>query len=307
MVGRDGGGRAALVFSAHSLSDWLCWFCGCHTKQTKRYEPLAAYLQALHTEIETVANFAEGRGVVAAVHFGGGSPTMLNSADMAAVKAHLSRAFKFAPDAQVSVEIDPNDMDDDRYRGPEAIGLTRPSLGVQDFDEKVQRAINRPQGFEETWRVVERLRAMDVRSVNVDILYGLPFQTLESIGVTARQVVSMRLDRIALFGYAHVPWMKKHQTTIDERALPAAAERFEQAARAAAILVDAGYVPIGIDHFALPDDSLAIALREGRLRRNFQGYTDDTADALIGLGASANCHKDRSRTCPRRVNMRGWR
>ncbi len=267
--------------------DRLCWFCGCHTKQVQRYDPVKAYLTALHAEVDTVSRHLDGRGLVTAIHFGGGSPTMLSSSDMMAVKAHLASAFNLAPHAEVSVEIDPNDMDDDRYLGLEGIGLTRASLGVQDFAEKVQRAINRPQGFEETRIVVDRVRALGAGSVNLDMLYGLPFQTLESIETTARQVLSMRPDRIALFGYAHVPWMKKHQTMIDETALPDALLRLAQAELAARVIAEAGYVPIGIDHFALPSDGLAVALRRGLLRRNFQGYTDDAADALIGLGASA--------------------
>ena len=267
--------------------DRLCWFCGCHTKQVQRYDPVKAYLEALHAEIDTVSGHLSGRGIVTAIHFGGGSPTLMSSGDMIAVKAHLAKAFNLSPSVEISVEIDPNDMDDDRYAGLEGLGMTRASLGVQDFAEKVQKAINRPQGFEETKAVVDRVRALGVGSVNLDMLYGLPFQTLESIEATATQVLSMRPDRIALFGYAHVPWMKKHQTMIDETALPDAPERYAQAELAARVITDAGYVPIGIDHFALPTDSLAIALKTGKLRRNFQGYTDDAADALIGLGASA--------------------
>ncbi len=267
--------------------DRLCWFCGCHTKQVQRYDPVKAYLEALHAEIDTVSRHLNGRGLVTAIHFGGGSPTMLSSGDMIGVKAHLATAFNLSPIVEISVEMDPNDMDEDRYAGLQGIGLTRASLGVQDFAEKVQKAINRPQGFEETRTVVERVRALGVGSVNLDMIYGLPFQTLESIEATALQVLSMKPDRIALFGYAHVPWMKKHQTMIDETALPDAGQRFAQAELAARVIVEAGYVAIGIDHFALPTDSLAIALKSGRLRRNFQGYTDDAADALIGLGASA--------------------
>lgn len=267
--------------------DRLCWFCGCHTKQVQRYDPVKAYLEALHAEIATVSHHLGGKGIVTAIHFGGGSPTMLSSGDMLGIKTHLADAFNLSPEVEISVEIDPNDMDEDRYAGLSGIGLTRASLGVQDFAEKVQKAINRPQGFEETKAVVDRVRALGVGSVNLDMLYGLPFQTLDSIEATARQVLSMRPDRIALFGYAHVPWMKKHQTMIDESALPDAKARFEQAELAARIIAEAGYVPIGIDHFALPEDSLSVALKQGKLRRNFQGYTDDAADALIGLGASA--------------------
>jgi len=183
--------------------------------------------------------------------------------------------------------MDPNDLDDARYDALAAIGMTRASLGVQDFNPTVQKAINRIQTFEHTRSVVEAVRARGVRSVNCDILYGLPYQTLETLEATVRDILSLSPDRIALFGYAHVPWMKKHQTMIPEDALPDVGMRFLQMTRAAEMLVEAGYEAIGIDHFARPEDKLAIASRSGRLRRNFQGYTDDAADALIGLGASS--------------------
>lgn len=267
--------------------DRLCWFCGCHTKQVQRYDPVKTYLEALFAEIDTVSRHLDGKGVVTAIHLGGGSPTMVAPEDMATLRAHLNGAFTIAPDAEISIEIDPNDMYDERYDGLKAFGLTRASLGVQDFAEKVQKAINRPQGFEETKAVVDRVRAMGVTSVNLDVLYGLPHQTLDSLSATTKQVLSMQPDRIALFGYAHVPWMKKHQTMIDESALPDQPMRFEQAQLAAKIILDAGYVQIGIDHFARPQDGLAEALEKGRLKRNFQGYTTDAAEVLIGLGASA--------------------
>ncbi|MBZ0163838.1 MAG: oxygen-independent coproporphyrinogen III oxidase [Notoacmeibacter sp.] len=267
--------------------DRLCWFCGCNTKQVQRYDPVATYLASLHGEIATVgARLADGV-TVSALHFGGGSPTMLEPADIARLNEALRLGFAFEPDAEISVEMDPNDMTEDRFDAFAAIGMTRASLGVQDFDEAVQAAINREQTFEQTKGVVDGVRARGVRSVNLDILYGLPHQTVESVDKTVHQCISLDPDRIALFGYAHVPWMKKHQTMIDETALPGAWERFVQQDHAAKILVAAGYQPIGMDHFAKPGDSLAVALREGRLRRNFQGYTDDRAPVLIGLGTSA--------------------
>jgi oxygen-independent coproporphyrinogen III oxidase len=221
------------------------------------------------------------------VHFGGGSPTMLLPEDMTALMADLRAAFTFSDSVEISVEMDPNDLDEPRYDALAAIGMTRASLGVQDFNPKVQETINRIQTFEQTRSVVEAVRARGVRSVNCDVLYGLPYQTLETLRETISDIVSLGPDRIALFGYAHVPWMKKHQKMIPEAALPDTAERFRQMQEAARMLVEAGYQPIGIDHFAKPDDSLAIAERNGELRRNFQGYTDDPANALIGLGASS--------------------
>lgn len=267
--------------------DRLCWFCGCHTKQTLKYDPLVTYLRALENEIETIASLVDPDCRVTALHLGGGSPTLLRPDDMVALNNTLRSKFHFNKDAEISVEMDPNDLDSGRYDALAEIGLTRASIGVQDFDEKVQKAINRLQTFEQTRDVVEQVRARGVRSVNCDVLYGLPHQTRKSIDRTIEQVVSLQPDRIALFGYAHVPWMKTHQKMIDEAALPDVTERFAQMNRASSSLTAAGYTAIGIDHFALPADSLAVAAASGFLRRNFQGYTSDTADALIGMGASS--------------------
>lgn len=267
--------------------DRLCWFCACTTKQTRKYDPVSRYLRSLEAEIATVSGHLAGRGRVTALHFGGGSPTMLRADDIVALAAMLKRNFTFTENAEISVEIDPNDMDADRHRALTEIGMTRASLGVQDFDDRVQQAINRIQTFEQTREVVEAVRAGGAKSVNIDLLYGLPFQSVASVEATLAGVVTLSPDRIALFGYAHVPWMKKHQTMIDEAALPDIAERFTQAERAAELLRNAGYQAVGIDHFAKPDDSMARAAREGRLRRNFQGYTTDAASVMIGLGASS--------------------
>jgi oxygen-independent coproporphyrinogen III oxidase len=267
--------------------DRLCWFCACHTRMTRQYRPVAEYLQALEAEIETVGEMVRGKTTVKTLHLGGGSPTMLKPEHLRGLNAWLRSHFDFECDAEISVEIEPNDMDEARFDALAAIGMSRVSLGVQDFDAKVQVAINREQSFALTKRIVEAVRARGVRSVNLDLLYGLPHQTAESVAKTVARALSLRPDRVALFGYAHVPWFKKHQTMIDEAALPGAAERLKQSERAAAIAEAHGYQRIGIDHFALPADSLAVAAREGRLRRNFQGYTDDRCTALIGLGSSA--------------------
>ncbi len=267
--------------------DRLCWFCGCNTKHTLRYEPVTEYLKALYAEIDWVSAQLGGRGRITAIHLGGGSPTLLTPEDLLALKAKLAAAFTLDPAAQISIEIDPNDLDDGRYDAMAAFGLNRASLGVQDFDPKVQKAINRLQSFEQTRSVVEAMRSRGVPSVNLDLLYGLPFQTQEGLGRTIEAALSLDPDRVALFGYAHVPWMKPHQKMIPEDALPDRFARFEQAKLAADMLVAAGLEPIGFDHFSKPEDSLAVAAKNGTLRRNFQGYTDDAADALIGLGASS--------------------
>ena len=212
---------------------------------------------------------------------------MLAPSDFRELVARLRAAFKGAETAELSVEIDPNDMTDEKLDVLAGAGLTRASLGVQDFDPKVQQAINREQSFELTRSAVEGARTRGARSVNLDLVYGLPHQTVASVEATVRQALLLEPDRIALFGYAHVPWFKKHQTMIDEAWLPDAHQRFAQSTRAGDVIVEGGYEAIGLDHFAKPDDSLAVAMRTGRMHRNFQGYTDDDGEVLIGLGSSS--------------------
>jgi len=267
--------------------DRLCWFCACHTKQTRHYAPVATFLRSLHREIATVGTIMRGKGRVRAVHLGGGSPTMLKPEDIVALGAALRNSLDFLDGASLSVEIDPNDMDAGRLDAFAGIGMTRASLGVQDFDPKVQKAINREQSFQATRDVVEAARARGVKSVNLDLLYGLPHQTLDSVAATVAQALSLHPDRLALFGYAHVPWFKKHQTMIDEAWLPDPAARLAQSQLAARLIVERGYQAVGLDHFARPDDTLAIAASTGIIRRNFQGYTEDQCETLIGLGPSA--------------------
>jgi oxygen-independent coproporphyrinogen-3 oxidase len=280
--------QTALSLYVHiPFCDRLCWFCGCHTKQVLRYDPIAAYLPGVFREMETVAGLLGGRGHVVALHLGGGSPSMLRPDDLSDLSARVRRQFTVGADLEFSIEIDPNDMTDDRYDAFADAGVSRISVGVQDFNPKVQEAINRIQTFEQTKAVVDGMRLRGVKSVNLDVLYGLPHQTVASVEATVDQALSMNPDRIALFGYAHVPWMKTHQRMIDEAVLPGIAERLHQSTAASERIRAAGYVAIGIDHFARPGDSLAVAAQSGTLHRNFQGYTTDQAPALIGLGASS--------------------
>ncbi|MAW88409.1 MAG: oxygen-independent coproporphyrinogen III oxidase [Phyllobacteriaceae bacterium] len=280
-------GTPVSLYAHIPFCDRLCWFCGCTTKQVQRYDPVEVYLDSLRAEIAHAGDAVTREAFVTAMHFGGGSPTMLKADDIRLLGETLRGHFAFSPDAEISVEMDPNDMTEDRFDAYAAIGMTRASLGVQDFDPAVQKAINREQTVEQTRSVVDGVRRRGVNSVNLDILYGLPHQTVESIERTVRACIAMEPDRIALFGYAHVPWMKKHQTMIDETVLPGLVERFRQQDHAAALLREAGYIAIGFDHFARPSDSMAKALQDGTLKRNFQGYTTDDAPVLIGLGASA--------------------
>lgn len=267
--------------------DRLCWFCGCHTKHTLKYDPVAAYVTTLIEEIGRVAGTIGFRARAGQIHFGGGSPSMLSANDMQRLGDALRGAFAIDAETEISVEIDPSDVTDATLDGLRALGLTRASIGVQDFDPEVQKTINRPQSFELTRDVATALRDIGVHSLNIDALYGLPLQTEERLKATIGQVIELGPDRVALFGYAHVPWLKKHQKMIRDADLPDGMARFHQAALAADAMRAAGYQPVGIDHFAKPDDTLAQAVRAGTLHRNFQGYTTDTCRTLIGLGASS--------------------
>lgn len=263
--------------------DQLCWYCGCTTKITQRYEPITRYLDALLGEIDTVGNRLRGRHAVEHIHWGGGSPSILSPADIGRLAARLRSAFEVPADAELAVEVDPRGLDPERVAAFASAGVTRISIGVQDFDARVQRAINREQSFELTKSVIDGFRAAGVQSINIDLVYGLPYQTRASLDDTIQQVISLAPDRIALFGYAHLPARITHQRLIPDESLPDAKERYAQSGRAARLLLEAGYVKIGLDHFAKPTDTLATR----PVRRNFQGYTSDGAPVLIGLGASS--------------------
>ena len=265
----------------------MCWYCGCHTSVTKRDDPIATYTAGLRTEARLVAETIGQRMPISHVHFGGGTPTIMPPETFVDLVGALRYSFFVLPDAEIAVEIDPRTLTEPMVEALGFCGVNRASLGVQSFDPAVQRAINRLQSFEQTAAAVERLRRVGVGRINFDLLYGLPLQTVDSCLDTVAKCVELRPDRFSVFGYAHVPSFKKHQRKIAEDSLPGSTERHLQAETIAEALLDAGYVRIGLDHFALPGDSLAIARQDGRLKRNFQGYTDDSADTLIGLGASA--------------------
>jgi len=265
----------------------MCWFCGCHTRATRHYAPVADYLDCLLREIDLVADRLPARMAARHVHFGGGSPSILTPPDFVGALDALKRRFDLAGDAEVAVELDPRTTSRAHVEAMAAGGVNRASIGVQDFDPKVQQAINRIQPYEVTARVIGWLRECGIKNINMDLIYGLPHQTLESLAETIWRTVGLSPSRIALFGYAHVPWMKRHQRLIPETALPGLEERWLQYETAAQQLMAAGYVRIGLDHFAHPDDPLAVAQRDGRLHRNFQGYTTDDSECLIGFGASA--------------------
>ena len=224
---------------------------------------------------------------VAHLHWGGGTPTALTPDDLTRVMCAIDKHFAILPEAELAIESDPRTLTDAMIGRLGELGFNRASFGVQEFDPEVQQAINRIQPPEMVEGTVTSLRAVGIDRINFDLIYGLPFQTTEKLLNTIDQAVAMRPDRIALFGYAHVPWMAKNQRMIPETALPDATERAQQAQQAAERLVARGYEAIGLDHFALPDDPLAIAAKTGQLHRNFQGYTTDTQETLIGLGATS--------------------
>jgi oxygen-independent coproporphyrinogen III oxidase len=283
---RDAG--PASIYLHVPFCERLCLYCGCNTAVVRSEAARHAYAGRLIKEIGLVATALGARAPAAHVHWGGGTPTTLAPADMIAVMKALRAAFAFDASATISVEIDPTTFAPDRVAALKTIGLTRASLGVQDFDEGVQEAIGRKQSFAETAAAAEAARGLGVTSLNLDLIYGLPRQTVDSVRRTALQALKLGADRIAVFGYAHVPWMKKHQQLIAEADLPGALERFKQQEAIRRVLIDhGGYEPVGLDHFARPTDPLAAAMREGRVRRNFQGYTTDESPLLLGFGASA--------------------
>ncbi len=265
----------------------MCWYCGCNTTIAKRNDPIAEYLAALRREIEMVASQVARPLQVNHMHFGGGTPTIVTPVQFAELMDLLRQKFTLLPGAEVAIEIDPRTLSNEIMLQLGASGVTRASLGVQSFDPDVQQAINRVQSFEATAAATEGLRAAGVRGINFDLIYGLPYQTVASCIDTVRKCLLLRPDRLSVFGYAHVPTFKKHQRKIEEAVLPDGASRHLQSNMIAHSLIAAGYRQIGLDHFALPDDSLATAQTAGTLHRNFQGYTTDTSDVLIGFGASA--------------------
>jgi oxygen-independent coproporphyrinogen-3 oxidase len=265
----------------------MCWYCGCHTKITRHSSPVADYLAALRREIDFVAGRLRHPLLIRHLHFGGGTPTIMEPEAFLDLLSLFKNRFRFAAGVEVAVEVDPRTLTGAMISGLGQAGVTRASLGVQSFDPVVQAAVNRVQSFEQTAVAIEGLRRAGVKGINFDLIYGLPHQTVACCVDTVSQCLALRPDRFAVFGYAHVPAFKKHQRLIDEAALPGSTARLAQAETIARVLMEAGYRPIGFDHYALPGDPMATAQAAGRLHRNFQGYTTDPGDVLIGFGASA--------------------
>jgi oxygen-independent coproporphyrinogen-3 oxidase len=265
----------------------VCYYCACNKIVTKHHSRAGAYLDALDQEIDLVIEALGAQRSVSQLHLGGGSPTFLSDAEIARLMRSLRLAFYIDPDAELSIEVDPRTVTTDRLARLRAEGFNRISFGVQDFDAAVQQAVHRVQSYESVRDLIEGARALGFTSINADLIYGLPQQTPESFARTIAQVGTLRPDRIALYAYAHLPKRFKPQRRIAAAQLPDASERVAMLGNAMAGFIARGYVYIGMDHFALPSDSLAIAKREGRLHRNFQGYSTQPDCDLIGLGVSA--------------------
>lgn len=278
---------SALSFYMHvPFCRRLCWFCACRTQGTKTDAPVSNYLKVMQNEMQLASqnlpNVKAER-----IHIGGGTPTLMSPVMVHELMTVFDALYPRTPDAEFSVEIDPTEVDLARIEALVSVGMNRASLGVQDFEPAVQAAIGREQSLEQTEECINWLRNLGVNSINLDILYGLPFQTDKTLLETLEKVIDLDPDRIAAFGYAHVPWMSRRQTLIPEDALPDARTRLHLFNIMADRLRKAGYIQIGIDHFVKPRDGLAVALADRRLHRNFQGYTDDSNPWLIGFGASA--------------------
>ena len=287
---RDGLAGKAYPLSLYvhiPFCESLCYYCACNKIITKHHERGAEYLRYLEREVDlNVAHLGQGQ-VVSQLHLGGGSPTFLSDAELAQLMTMLRRNFQFAPGGEYSVEIDPRTVTRERLAALAQQGFNRLSFGVQDFEPAVQKAVHRIQPAEQVFDLTAAARELGFESVNADLIYGLPMQTPETFERTLEQITKLRPDRIALYAYAHLPERFKPQRRIHAQDLPPAASKLVMLSSAMRVLMAAGYVYVGMDHFALPTDALAVAKRQGRLHRNFQGYSTQPDCDLIALGVSS--------------------
>jgi len=267
--------------------DTLCYFCGCNMLVTRNRDRVKEYIKYLKRETDIVRAYILPERKVSQIHWGGGTPTHLNPDEITELSRYIKEAFIIKPDVEASCEIDPRGLTREHLEALRHGGFNRISMGVQDFDEKAQKAVNRIQPEDITRQTVEWARELGFNSVNLDMMYGLPFQNKKTFGDTVDKVIDISPDRIAVFNYAHVPWMKKHMSLIHPEDLPAAEEKLEILKMTIEKLTSAGYVFIGMDHFAKPDDELAVAFREKKLYRNFQGYSAHAGTDLYAMGITA--------------------
>ena len=287
-LGELGGEDSLSLYFHVPFCRSLCWFCGCHTTVTNDPRTAKAYAELLTSELRLVGEATPLAGPINHIHWGGGTPTEIGEQPLRHVMGLVADLFDFTPNAEIAIEIDPRSFLPGFAETLASLGFNRASLGVQDIDPGIQAAVNRIQPLGVTRAATDALRANGIEHLNVDLMIGLPGQTEAGVRRSvAATIAAIRPNRVSVFAYAHVPWMKRHQQLIDETALPDAEARLAQTQIAEETLVEHGYVPIGLDHFALPEDRMAGAARSGVLRRNFQGYVTDHAAALIGIGASA--------------------
>ncbi|MGZ9097490.1 MAG: oxygen-independent coproporphyrinogen III oxidase [Micavibrio sp.] len=265
----------------------LCSYCGCMTRVVNDDAPIREYVRMLEKEINLVATTLRHSHKAVHIHFGGGSPNLLLRDDLNLLLTDIRANFDLTQDAEIAMEADPRQLTEEKIHDYARAGINRVSLGVQDFQEATQKAINRIQPLSQIQSCVRWIRDAGIAGLNFDLMYGLPYQTVDTIADNVRKALSLNPDRVALFGYAHVPWMKPHQKILEKHALPDSRERYAQAETARALLQQGGYIPIGMDHFARENDTLLAAYESGVIKRNFQGYTSDTAGALLGFGLSA--------------------
>ena len=265
----------------------LCLFCGCNVQISRSDERRERYLGAVEAELARLEETGIGRREVQQFHWGGGTPTSLSPSQLERLFSAITSRFDLAAGAEVSIEVDPRVTTLEQVDVLASLGFNRISMGIQDFDPEVQKAIKRVQSEELTRGVIDRARAKGMGSVNVDLIYGLPHQTRAGFADTVERVLDIRPERVALFHYAHVPWMKSHQSAMDVDAMPGAAEKLDIFSDAIAAFDAAGYVYLGLDHFALPDDELSLAAKEGTLHRNFMGYTTQRGREMVSLGVSS--------------------
>jgi oxygen-independent coproporphyrinogen-3 oxidase len=282
-----GGGGPLSVYVHVPFCESVCYYCACNKVVTRHHERAGEYLQALQRELDLVLGVLGGDEAATQVHLGGGSPTFLSDAELSTLMGALRRSFAIRPDAELSIEVDPRTVDAGRLAHLASLGFNRLSLGVQDFDPAVQQAVHRVQPYASVRALMHAARDLGFSSINVDLIYGLPRQTPQSFERTIAQVAGLKPDRIALYAYAHLPQRFKPQRRIRAEELPPPADRVRMLGAAIAGFQGVGYAHIGMDHFALPGDALAVAKRQGRLHRNFQGYSTQPDCDLIGLGVSA--------------------